>query len=140
MAKHSPGQHIQINATGTIDAAQGQLQSKTIALNAGTDISTQAATVVAQDQLKLTSQNLINNQQGQLNSQDIILSAQQLDNSQGKIQHTGNNEFTLNFVKGLNNKSGEISSNAALMQLNTSILNNEARPNYSLWKSAIEYQ
>ncbi|MDS7942381.1 filamentous hemagglutinin N-terminal domain-containing protein, partial [Acinetobacter sp. V110_1] len=120
------GQHIQINATGTIDAAQGQLQSKTIALNAGTDISTQAATVVAQDQLKLTSQNLINNQQGQLNSQDIILSAQQLDNSQGKIQHTGNNEFTLNFVNGLNNKSGEISSNAALMRLNTSILNNEA--------------
>ncbi|MFY0084443.1 hypothetical protein ABTP93_20405, partial [Acinetobacter baumannii] len=90
---------------------------KTIALNAGTDISTQAATVVAQDQLKLTSQNLINNQQGQLNSQDIILSAQQLDNSQGKIQHTGNNEFTLNFVNGLNNKSGEISSNAVLMQL-----------------------
>lgn len=120
------GQHIQINATGTIDAAQGQLQSKTIALNAGTDISTQAATVVAQDQLKLASQNLINNQQGQLNSQDIILSAQQLDNSQGKIQHTGNNEFTLNFVNGLNNKLGEISSNAALMQLNNSILNNEA--------------
>ncbi|MER8254199.1 DNA/RNA non-specific endonuclease [Acinetobacter nosocomialis] len=120
------GGNIQVDATRTINAAQGQLQSKTIALNAGTDISTQAATVVAQDQLKLTSQNLINNQQGQLNSQDIILSAQQLDNSQGKIQHTGNNEFTLNFVNGLNNKSGEISSNAVLMQLNTSILNNEA--------------
>ncbi len=120
------GQHIQVDATGTIDAAQGQLQSKTIALNAGTDISTQAATVVAQDQLKLTSQNLINNQQGLLSSQDLILTAKQLDNSQGKIQHTGTNDLNLQFANGLNNKAGEISSNALLMNLNTSVLNNEA--------------
>lgn len=120
------GGNIQVDATGKIDAAQGQLQSKTIALNAGTDISTRAATVVAQDQLKLTSQNLINNQQGLLSSQDLILTAKQLDNSQGKIQHTGNNEFALNFVNGLNNKAGEISSNASSINLNTSALNNEA--------------
>ncbi|NUF15357.1 two-partner secretion domain-containing protein [Acinetobacter lactucae] len=119
------GRNIQVDATGKIDAAQGQLQSKTIALNAGTDISTQAATVVAQNQLKLTSQNLINNQQGLLSSQDLILTAKQLHNSQGKIQHTGNNEFALNFVNGLNNKAGEISSNASSISLNSSVLNNE---------------
>ncbi|HEE5794914.1 EndoU domain-containing protein [Acinetobacter baumannii] len=120
------GHNIQVDATGKIDAAQGQLQSKKIALNAGTDISTQTATVVAQNQLKLTSRNLINNQQGLLSSQDLILTAKQLDNSQGKIQHTGNNEFALNFVNGLNNKAGEISSNASVINLNTSALNNEA--------------
>ncbi|WP_353803097.1 hemagglutinin repeat-containing protein [Acinetobacter baumannii] len=120
------GHNIQVDATGKIDAAQGQLQSMTIALNAGTDISTQTATVVAQNQLKLTSQNLINNQQGLLSSQDLILTAKQLDNIQGKIQHTGNNEFALNFVNGLNNKAGEISSNASAINLNTSALNNEA--------------
>ncbi|WP_413784432.1 hemagglutinin repeat-containing protein [Acinetobacter sp. ACIN00229] len=120
------GGNIQVDATGKIDAAQGQLQSKSIALNAGIDISTQAATVVAQDQIKLTSQNLINNQQGLLSSQDLILTAKQLDNSQGKIQHTGNNEFALNFVNGINNKAGEISSNASSINLNTSALNNEA--------------
>ncbi|MGP3305026.1 ESPR-type extended signal peptide-containing protein [Acinetobacter baumannii] len=120
------GHNIQVDATGKIDAAQGQLQSKKIALNAGTDISTQTATVVAQNQLKLTSRNLINNQQGLLSSQDLILTAKQLDNSQGKIQHTGNNEFALNFVNGLNNKAGEISSNASVINLNTSALNNVA--------------
>lgn len=120
------GGNIQVDATGKIDAAQGQLQSKTIALNAGTDISTQAATVVAQDQLKLTSQNLINNQQGLLSSQDLILTAKQLDNSQGKIQHTGTNDLNLQFANGLNNRAGEISSNASSINLNTSALNNEA--------------
>ncbi|WP_373357803.1 hemagglutinin repeat-containing protein [Acinetobacter lactucae] len=120
------GRNIQVDATGKIDAAQGHLQSKMIALNAGTDISTQAATVVAQDQLKLTSQNLINNQQGLLSSQDLILTAKQLDNSQGKIQHTGSNDLSLQFANGLNNKAGEISSNASSINLNTSALNNEA--------------
>ncbi|WP_407503435.1 hemagglutinin repeat-containing protein [Acinetobacter baumannii] len=121
------GGNLKVQAQSNIDAAKGQLQAQNIELDSVTgNISTQAGSVVAQNQLKLTSQNLINNQQGLLSSQDLILTAKQLDNSQGKIQHTGNNEFALNFVNGLNNKAGEISSNASVINLNTSALNNEA--------------
>ncbi|HGW3558332.1 TPA: hemagglutinin repeat-containing protein [Acinetobacter baumannii] len=120
------GGNLKVQAQSHIDAAKGQLQAQNIELDSVTgNISTQAGSVVAQNQLKLTSQNLINNQQGLLSSQDLILTAKQLDNSQGKIQHTGNNEFTLDFVNGLNNKAGEISSNASSINLNTSALNNE---------------
>ncbi|MEX8035358.1 two-partner secretion domain-containing protein, partial [Acinetobacter baumannii] len=120
------GGNLKVQAQSNIDAAKGQLQAQNIELDSVTgNISTQAGSVVAQNQLKLTSQNLINNQQGLLSSQDLILTAKQLDNSQGKIQHTGNNEFTLDFVNGLNNKAGEISSNASSINLNTSALNNE---------------
>jgi filamentous hemagglutinin len=121
------GGNLKVQAQSNIDAAKGQLQAQNIELSSVTgNISTQAGSVVAQDQLNLVSQNLINNQQGQLSAQNIVLNAKQLDNSQGKIQHTGNNEFTLNFVNGLNNKAGEISSNASSINLNTSVLNNEA--------------
>ncbi|KCY13092.1 hemagluttinin repeat family protein [Acinetobacter baumannii 1598530] len=121
------GGNLKVQAQSNIDAAKGQLQAQDIELDSvAGNISTQAGSVVAQNQLKLTSQNLINNQQGLLSSQDLILTAKQLDNSQGKIQHTGNNEFTLDFVNGLNNKAGEISSNASSINLNTSALNNEA--------------
>ncbi|MDC5534131.1 hemagglutinin repeat-containing protein [Acinetobacter baumannii] len=120
------GGNLKVQAQSNIDAGKGQLQAQNIELDSVTgNISTQAGSVVAQNQLKLTSQNLINNQQGLLSSQDLILTAKQLDNSQGKIQHTGNNEFTLDFVNGLNNKAGEISSNASSINLNTSALNNE---------------
>ncbi|WP_434964699.1 hemagglutinin repeat-containing protein [Acinetobacter baumannii] len=120
------GGNLKVQAQSNIDAAKGQLQAQNIELDSVTgNISTQAGSVVAQNQLKLTSQNLINNQQGLLSSQDLILTAKQLDNSQGKIQYTGNNEFTLDFVNGLNNKAGEISSNASSINLNTSALNNE---------------
>ncbi|KJX73101.1 filamentous hemagglutinin N-terminal domain-containing protein [Acinetobacter baumannii] len=120
------GGNLKVQAQSNIDAAKGQLQAQNIELDSVTgNISTQAGSVVAQNQLKLTSQNLINNQQGLLSSQDLLLTAKQLDNSQGKIQHTGNNEFTLDFVNGLNNKAGEISSNASSINLNTSALNNE---------------
>ncbi|EHU2145040.1 filamentous hemagglutinin N-terminal domain-containing protein [Acinetobacter baumannii] len=120
------GGNLKVQAQSNIDAAKGQLQAHNIELDSVTgNISTQAGSVVAQNQLKLTSQNLINNQQGLLSSQDLLLTAKQLDNSQGKIQHTGNNEFTLDFVNGLNNKAGEISSNASSINLNTSALNNE---------------
>jgi filamentous hemagglutinin len=121
------GGNLKVQAQSNIDAAKGQLQAQNIELGSVTgNISTQAGSVVAKDQLNLVSQNLINNQQGQLSAQNIVLNTKQLDNSQGKIQHTGNNEFTLNFVNGLNNKSGEISSNASSINLNTSALNNEA--------------
>jgi len=121
------GGNLKVQAQSNIDAAKGQLQAQNIELSSVTgNISTQAGSVVAQDQLNLVSQNLINNQQGQLSAQNIVLNAKQLDNSQGKIQHTGNNEFNLNFVNGLNNKAGEISSNASSINLNTSVLNNEA--------------
>jgi len=120
------GGNLKVQAQSNIDAAKGQLQAQNIELaSAAGNISTQAGNVVAQDQLKLVGQNLINNQQGQLSAKNVLLTAKQLDNSQGKIQHTGNNEFTLNFVNGLNNKAGEISSNASSISLNTSILNNE---------------
>ncbi|KRI64602.1 hemagglutinin [Acinetobacter baumannii] len=121
------GGNLKVQAQSNIDAAKGQLQAQNIELGSVTgNISTQAGSVVAKDQLNLVSQNLINNQQGQLSAQNIVLNAKQLDNSQGKIQHTGINEFALNFVNGLNNKAGEISSNASSINLNTSALNNEA--------------
>lgn len=120
------GGNLKVQAQSNIDAAKGQLQAQNIELASATgNISTQAGNVVAQDQLKLVGQNLINNQQGQLSAKNVLLTAKQLDNSQGKIQHTGNNEFNLNFVNGLNNKAGEISSNASSINLNTSVLNNE---------------
>ncbi|WP_165382243.1 ESPR-type extended signal peptide-containing protein [Acinetobacter pittii] len=121
------GGNLKVQAQSNIDAAKGQLQAQNIELDSVTgNISTQAGSVVAQNQLKLTSQNLINNQQGLLSSQDLILTAKQLDNSQGKIQHTGTNDLNLQFANGLNNKAGEISSNASSINLNTSALNNEA--------------
>ncbi|MDS7958257.1 MULTISPECIES: hemagglutinin repeat-containing protein [unclassified Acinetobacter] len=121
------GGNLKVQAQSNIDAAKGQLQAQNIELGSVTgNISIQAGSIVAKDQLNLVSQNLINNQQGQLSAQNIVLNAKQLDNSQGKIQHIGNNEFTLDFVNGLNNKSGEISSNASSINLNTSALNNEA--------------
>ncbi|MAK29894.1 hemagglutinin repeat-containing protein [Acinetobacter sp.] len=118
------GQQLKVASKQQIDATNGQLQAKNIDLasDAG-DISTRAATVIA-EQLSLKSHDLIDNQQGTLSAQQLNLTANRLDNTQGHILHTGQDQLDLNFSQSLNNQLGEIRSNAAELNIKTALLNN----------------
>lgn len=122
--KSFAGQHLKVASKQQIDATNGQLQAKNIDLASVTgDISTRAATVIA-EQLSLKSHDLIDNQQGTLSAQQLNLTANRLDNTQGHILHTGQDQLDLNFSQSLNNQSGEIRSNAADLNIKTTLLNN----------------
>ncbi|WP_353887592.1 hemagglutinin repeat-containing protein [uncultured Acinetobacter sp.] len=122
--KSFAGQHLKVASKQQIDATNGQLQAKNINLASDTgDISTRAATVIA-EQLSLKSHDLIDNQQGTLSAQYLNLTANRLDNSKGHILHTGQDLLDLNFSQSLNNQSGEIRSNAADLNIKTTLLNN----------------
>ncbi|MEB3755121.1 hemagglutinin repeat-containing protein, partial [Acinetobacter sp. MD2(2019)] len=118
------GQNFKVASKQQIDATNGQLQAKNIDLasDAG-DISTRAATVIA-EQLRLKSHDLMDNQQGTLSAQQLNLTANRLDNTQGHLLHTGQDQLDLNLSQSLNNQSGEIRSNAAELNIKTALLNN----------------
>ena len=81
--------------------------------------------VVASEKLQLAASGKLNNHSGLLTASQLELKAMALDNQQGVIQQTGEDDLRLDFCAGLDNHGGEIASNSHALTLSTSQLLNQ---------------
>lgn len=88
------------------------------------DITTRDA-VVASEKLQLAASGKLKNHSGLLTASQLELKAMALDNQQGVIQQTGEDDLRLDFRAGLDNCGGEIASNSHALTLSTSQLLNQ---------------
>uniref|UniRef100_UPI0038734FDE two-partner secretion domain-containing protein n=1 Tax=Klebsiella aerogenes TaxID=548 RepID=UPI0038734FDE len=90
-----------------------------------TRITTRDAVVAASEKLQLAASGKLNNHSGLLTASQLELKAMALDNQQGVIQQTGEDDLRLDFRAGLDNRGGEIASNSHALTLSTSQLLNQ---------------
>lgn len=116
---------IEISGTD-LDLNNSITQAHNITMTAASgNISSQKATIVTKETLTLDSaQGSLNNRSGEISAQNFDIKAKRLDNTDGKINQTGNQDFTLNLAEGIDNTRGRIASNANNITLDTSILDN----------------
>ncbi|MGN0935652.1 two-partner secretion domain-containing protein [Acinetobacter amyesii] len=119
------GESLTINATKSADLSQSATQAKNIQANTQI-LNTSNAKIIADQELDLTAQQSINNQQGQYSASQINIATAQLNNDQGLIQHTGQNDFILNVADRIDNNAGKIISNAHTTEIKTTNLNSVA--------------
>ncbi|MBL1856931.1 hypothetical protein ELE75_34815, partial [Klebsiella pneumoniae] len=81
--------------------------------------------VAASEKLQLAASGKLNNHSGLLTASKLELKAVALDNQQGVIQQTGEDDLRLDFRAGLDNRGGEIASNSHALTLSTSQLLNQ---------------
>ncbi|HAT4414213.1 TPA: filamentous hemagglutinin N-terminal domain-containing protein [Klebsiella oxytoca] len=89
------------------------------------DITTRDAVVAASEKLQLAASGKLKNHSGLLTASQLELKAMALDNQQGVIQQTGEDDLRLDFCAGLDNHGGEIASNSHALTLSTSQLLNQ---------------
>ena len=116
---------IEISGTD-LDLNNSITQAHNITMTAASgNISSQKATIVTKETLTLDSaQGSLNNRSGEISAQNFDIKAKRLDNTDGKINQRGNQDFTLNLAEGIDNTRGRIASNANNITLDTSILDN----------------
>jgi len=102
-------------------------QARNITMRATGDISNQKATIVAKENLTLDSaQGNLNNQSSEISAQNLDIIAKSLDNTDGKIAQTGNQNLMLSLAEGIDNTRGRIASNASTVAITTSTLDNSS--------------
>lgn len=110
----------------TVDLDNSRTSGARIVVSAATgDITTQDAVVAASEKLQLAASGKLNNHSGLLTASQLELKAMALDNQQGVIQQTGEDDLRLDFRAGLDNRGGEIASNSHALTLSTSQLLNQ---------------
>ncbi|WPS10920.1 hemagglutinin repeat-containing protein [Klebsiella aerogenes] len=110
----------------TVDLDNSRTSGARIVVSAATgDITTQDAVVAASEKLQLAASGKLNNHSGLLTASQLELKAMALDNQQGVIQQTGEDDLRLDFRTGLDNRGGEIASNSHALTLSTSQLLNQ---------------
>ena len=119
------GESIAINATKNADLSQSATQAKNIKVNTQA-LNTSNAKIIAEQQLDLTATQNINNQAGQYSAVQVNIDTAQLNNDQGLIQHTGQNDFILNVADRIDNNAGKIISNANTTEIKTNTLSSVA--------------
>ena len=119
------GTAIEINATKNADLSQSATQAKNIKFNTQA-LNTSNAKIIAEQQLDLTATQNINNQAGQYSAVQVNIDTAQLNNDQGLIQHTGQNDFILNVADRIDNNAGKIISNANTTEIKTNTLSSVA--------------
>ncbi|SFX93527.1 filamentous hemagglutinin, partial [[Enterobacter] aerogenes] len=109
----------------TVDLDNSRTSGARIVVSAASgDITTRDA-VVASEKLQLAASGKLNNHGGLLTASQLELKAMALDNQQGVIQQTGEDDLRLDFRAGLDNRGGEIASNSHALTLSTSQLLNQ---------------
>ena len=119
------GESIVINTTKNVDFSQSATQAKNIKISTQ-ELNTSNAKIIADQQLDVTGKRSINNQQGQYSALQVNIDTAQLNNDQGLIQHTGQNDFILNIADRIDNNAGQIISNANNTVIKTHSLNSKA--------------
>ena len=119
------GESIEINATKNADLSQSASQAKNIKINTQ-ELNTLNTKIIADQQLDVIGKQSMNNQQGQYSAVQINIDTAQLNNEQGLIQHTGQNDFILNVVNRIDNNAGKIISNANNTEIKTANLSSVA--------------
>ncbi|HCM6149579.1 TPA: hemagglutinin repeat-containing protein, partial [Klebsiella aerogenes] len=110
----------------TVDLDNSRTSGARIVVSAATgDITTRDAVVAASEKLQLAASGKLNNHSGLLTASQLELKAMALDNQQGVIQQTGEDDLRLDFRAGLDNRGGEIASNSHALTLSTSQLLNQ---------------
>ncbi|WP_395032031.1 hemagglutinin repeat-containing protein [Klebsiella aerogenes] len=110
----------------TVDLDNSRTSGARIVVSAATgDITTRDAVVAASEKLQLAASGKLNNHSGLLTASQLELKAMALDNQQGVIQQTGEDDLRLDFRTGLDNRGGEIASNSHALTLSTSQLLNQ---------------
>nr|WP_126315501.1 hemagglutinin repeat-containing protein [Klebsiella variicola] len=110
----------------TVDLDNSRTSGARIVVSAASgDITTRDAVVVASEKLQLAASGKLNNHSGLLTASQLELKAMALDNQQGVIQQTGEDDLRLDFRAGLDNRGGEIASNSHALTLRTSQLFNQ---------------
>ncbi len=127
----SQGNHI---ATGDVSLSGGDIslldsntQGSSINTTARTGINTTNASITATDTLTLSSTNgTLDNTSGVLSGRVLEIDAQRLNNTDGKLTQTGEQDLTLTLTEGIDNTRGEIASNSDNLTLNTTTLDNSS--------------
>lgn len=127
----SQGNHI---ATGDVSLSGGDIslldsntQGSSINTTARTGINTTNASITATDTLTLSSTNgTLDNTSGVLSGRVLEIDAQRLNNTDGKLTQTGEQDLTLAMAEGIDNTRGEIASNSDNLTLNTTTLDNSS--------------
>ncbi|HHP2765461.1 TPA: hemagglutinin repeat-containing protein [Klebsiella quasipneumoniae] len=110
----------------TVDLDNSRTSGARIVVSAASgDITTRDAVVAASEKLQLAASGKLNNHGGLLTASQLELKAMALDNQQGVIQQTGEDDLRLDFRAGLDNRGGEIASNSHALTLSTSQLLNQ---------------
>ncbi|HBV9248026.1 TPA: filamentous hemagglutinin N-terminal domain-containing protein, partial [Klebsiella aerogenes] len=110
----------------TVDLDNSRTSGARIVVSAASgDITTRDAVVAASEKLQLAASGKLNNHSGLLTASQLELKAMALDNQQGVIQQTGEDDLRLDFRAGLDNRGGEIASNSHALTLSTSQLLNQ---------------
>ncbi|MBE0440782.1 filamentous hemagglutinin N-terminal domain-containing protein [Psychrobacter sp. FME13] len=127
----SQGNHI---ATGDVslngdkvNLTDSNTQGSSIDTTARTGINTTNASIAATDTLTLSSTNgTLDNTAGVLSGGVLKIDAQRLNNTDGKLTQTGEQDLTLALAEGIDNTRGEIASNSDNLTLNTTTLDNSS--------------
>ena len=127
----SQGNHI---ATGDVSLSGGDIslldsntQGSSINTTARTGINTTNASITATDKLTLSSKNgTLDNTAGVLSGRVLEIDAQRLNNTDGKLTQTGEQDLTLAMAEGIDNTRGEIASNSDNLTLSTTTLDNSS--------------
>ncbi|MGE8572673.1 MAG: hemagglutinin repeat-containing protein [Acinetobacter amyesii] len=119
------GESVAIHTTQNADLSQSATQAKNIKINTQ-ELNTSNAKIIADQQLDVTGKQSINNQQGQYSAVQVNIDTAQLNNDQGLIQHTGQNDFILNVANRIDNNAGKIISNANNTEIKTANLSSVA--------------
>ncbi|EIW0248496.1 TPA: hemagglutinin repeat-containing protein [Klebsiella pneumoniae] len=110
----------------TVDLDNSRTSGARIVVSAASgDITTRDAVVAASEKLQLAASGKLNNHSGLLTASKLELKAMALDNQQGVIQQTGEDDLRLDFRAGLDNRGGEIASNSHALTLSISQLLNQ---------------
>ncbi|QTD65189.1 HNH endonuclease [Acinetobacter towneri] len=116
------GTELQIQADKQVDLSHSESQAKHIKIQTQ-QLKTESAQLIADQQLDLNATQNIDNQQGQYSAVQVNIQTQALNNDQGLIQHTGQDDFKLDIADRIDNNAGQIISNAAHTEIKTTTLN-----------------
>lgn len=116
------GAELQIQADQLADLSNSESQAKHIQIDT-TQLKTTNTRLIADAQLDLNATQNIDNQKGQYSAAQMNIQTQQLNNDQGLIQHTGQDNFTLDIADRIDNNTGQIISNANNTEIKTNNLN-----------------
>ena len=120
---HVATNHLQLGGN-VLTLTDSQSQAKNITLDSKSTTSTQHAKVAATDVLNMVTPDLLNNTQGMLSASNINIHTEKLNNHQGSMNQSSQDDFSLTLKNGLDNRQGSITTNAQNFNIHTSTLNN----------------
>ncbi|MDC9589540.1 hemagglutinin repeat-containing protein [Xenorhabdus sp. XENO-10] len=99
------GQTLTVNTTGNIDNQRGTLQSQSVInITSGADIQNGQGKLLADQALTLKAAGSIDNRSGNIRGKELVLTAQNLTNTEGKVVSKG--QLKLDTQQAINNQHG----------------------------------